>query len=1166
MYFNIKGKAPCGELLSTKTTSRDALGAPGLWKESGRKLLRVMKMTVFLMIVACLHVAAKGVSQVVSIKAKDVPLERVFKEMSRQTGISILYNAEELWQAKPVSLDVKNVPLKQVLENVLKERGLEYNIQHDIIFIAQKETPRPEVKPVVAAPVKDSTIDIFGVVLSDATQKPIDGATVIIKGTQSGWVTSDGGLYQLKNVSKNTILIVSCMGYVSQEVQIDLEKGSRSGGANIIKLKPHVSQLDETVIQAYGTTTKRKITGNIITVKGEDIAKQPTLSPLLALQGKVAGLEITQQNGSEFGAVKVEIRGRKPINPNFTSDPLYIIDGVPLTVLETNAKPITPSNGSSGNAISRGFDQSGISNSFGVNPLSAINPADIASVEVLKDADATAIYGSRGANGVIIITTKKGRAGANRFNVSVNQGISFITGHWDMLNTQQYLAMRREAFKNDGIVPTLAPGTPGYAPDLLSFDTTRYTDWQKYFFNNQGKVTNVQADMSGGSEDITYRVGSGYSRSTDITTVRGASQRASVSLSLSAKSRNQKFRTYVSASYSSSDINAVAGFTLPLLPPDAPSIYDSAGKINFLQFKQIGVNLGNLANKYNVSHTNSDFLTGSINLGYQIVKGLEIRTTLGYNKNHLEGKTTTPIASKDPSNAQKGSATFGGSNTANWQIEPQMEYNSPTGRKGKLNVLVGGTIQAVATKSQTLIGLDYASDALLGSISNAPKIQAYDASAQYKYAGAFGRIGYTWKDKYIMNLNGRRDGSSRFGAGRQFGNFGSVGAAWIVSDEPWVRRNLPAFVSFVKLRGSYGVTGSDQIGDYQYLTQWGVRGDAPISFPYAGVSPLIPQIQANADFHWQATRKIEGAFNTAFLDDRISLEWAWYRERCNNQLIGYPTPVITGFTTVVKNSPASVQNSGWEFIVNARAIDHTDFSWTVNFNYSVNKNVLLDFPFLEQSPYLSVYKIGQPLTVRYLYRYTGINPQTGRFSFFDPNHDGVVQTDLTTSPGTGKDDRIVAVNFAPAFQGGFNNTFRWKTLSLSLDFSFTKRKAQQTSFNESPGKSENMSLWGYEHRWRYPGQTDALAPKLSTITRYDDFGSSDGEYVDASYLRFRTVALSYSLPAKIARTLHVASFTANLSAQNIFVLTGYRGIDPEVSQFGATPLARTITAGITCGF
>ncbi|WP_158286404.1 SusC/RagA family TonB-linked outer membrane protein [Chitinophaga sp. S165] len=1122
-----------------------------------------MRMTAFLMIVICLHIAAKGVSQVVSIKARNLPLKEVFVEMSKQTGISILYKERELQHTKPVSLDVKNAPFRQVLDNLLKDQELEYQIQNEIIFIEPKKNPVNFLRSELPA-ADTNTIDLIGVIVHEETQKPLDGVTVMVKGSKQGAVTVGGGSYVLKAVPRTAILVISSIGYITQEVPVMSEKNQKSS-ANFIKLKPYVSQLDETVIQAYGTTTKRKTTGDIVTVKGEDLAKQPIFSPLLGMQGRVAGLEITQQNGSPIGAVKVELRGRKSIDQNFTSDPLYIIDGVPLTVLEINGKAnMYARNSSSGNVISSGLDQTGLSPSVGVSPLSAINPADIASVEILKDADATAIYGSRGANGVILITTRKGKAGVNGFNVSAQQGISFTTGHWDILNTPQYVAMRREAYKNDGITPQSAPGT-GYAPDIMVWDTTRYTDWQKYFWNNVGKVTNVQADMSGGSEQVTYRIGGGYNRSTDLTKLNGATTRATAAVNVGTQSRNRRFRTDISATYGVLNTDGTNRTSSALIPPNAPPVYDSLGHLNYGEYR-ISTVLMPGGNKFNTSSFGTNLLMGSFAVSYNVTNGLYIRSTFGYNLNQARSKNLSPIAAKDPVRDPLGSATFANSGNSNLQIEPQAEYTVNAGKKGRLNVLAGATLQSNKTWGTTQMGNGFTSDVLLTSINNAPTVKATDASAQYKYAGTFGRIGYTWDDKYILNLNGRRDGSSRFGSGHQFGNFGSLGAAWILSDEHWIRQHLPALISFVKLRGSVGVTGSDQIGDYQYLTQWGVStGGTQLASPYNGISPLIPQLQANPDFHWQTTRKLEGALNVALLDDRISMEAAWYRERCNNQLIGYPTPVITGFISVVENSPASIQNSGLEFSVNARAIERTDFSWNMKFNISRNTNVLLAFPMLEKSPYLSRYKIGDPISALYLYHYTGVDPVTGVLTYEDHNHDGEVKTDETFAPGTGKDDRYVKINLTPAFQGGFSNTVRLKNVSLTADFVFVKQMVPQSQIAQNPGNAENISRWAYENRWQYPGQ-HALSPKLSALSTTYGFSASDGNYTDGSYLRLNTVQVSYRMPAHLTRMLRVNSFAANISAQNIFVITPYKGMDPAMTSFGTMPPARIITAGVTCGF
>ncbi len=389
---------------------------------------------------------------------------------------------------------------------------------------------------------------------------PVPGATILIKGTKEGVNANEMGEFSLPDVRMNTALVISSIGYEKREVVV-------RGRTVMARLNVNVNDLDVAVVQGYGTTSRRLTTSNIGRVTAEEIERQPVMNPLLALQGKVAGLDVSQTSGFASAPIKVELRGRNVIgvspSETFPSDPLYIIDGVPLTIMEIGG-------GSSYDKGSTGFLQSFVFRgpAGGQSPLFSINPADIESIEVLKDADATAIYGSRGANGVILITTKKGRAGRTAFDLRVQQGMSKVTRFWDMMNTQQYLQMRREALRNDGITPSIAHGDY----DLLLWDTTtRYTDWQRALFGGTGKTTDIQSELSGGNAQTTFRIGMGYGRTTNIMTASGADQRGSLSFNIGNQSKDQRFSVSLSGTYSSTK-SAMVSFPSEalILPPNAP--------------------------------------------------------------------------------------------------------------------------------------------------------------------------------------------------------------------------------------------------------------------------------------------------------------------------------------------------------------------------------------------------------------------------------------------------------------------------------------------------------------------------------------------------------------------------------------------------------------------
>lgn len=1118
------------------------------------KILLVMRLTALLICAAIIQGHATVVAQSVTISGKDMPLKTIFTEIERQTGYVVFGSNEVLKDARPVTVRIHAMPLPDALGVILKGQPVKFFIDAKSIFLFPDDKPAPVP---AAAPVVQEEPRVKGLV-RDTLGRPLYGATIVNLRTNKSVMSDPGGAYEIE-ARANDQLGFSFVGYERQLEAV------RSRGMIIVIMKQTNSSLDETVVIAYGTTTRRFATGNVTSIKAAEIEKQPIQNPLMALQGRVPGLLIQQQTGYEHGPIRMEIRGRSSVNPNFSTDPLIIIDGVPLTVLQVNS-PTAPEPGRS--VVSSGMDQSSISPARGQNPLYNMNPNDIESMEVLKDADATAIYGSRGANGVILITTKKGAPGKTRVKVDYSQGVRFVTRKWDMLNSEEYVAMRREAFANKGIEASPVPGTPGYAADLAVYDTTRYTDWQKYIWGNAGKWNRAQVDVSGGNATTNFRVAGGYGRTTDVTTRSGANQNASVSLALQHQGSDKRFKMQLTTNYGYSQIGIVnisGGASASALPPIGPAVLDEAGRLNIREWEAGGRQYPfiTLLRPY-TSNTNS--LQSGLQLSYNISKGLNAMVNLGYNQNTAEQTSITPIASLDTTGSVKtGSAGFGHTKVTNLLIEPQLDYQlDVAGGKGRLTALLGGTFQSNKTTSGRMTGEGYTNDALIGSINNAARISAYDRSGQYKYAGVFARVGFRWAEKYILNLNVRRDGSSRFGPGNQFGNFGSVGAAWIMSEERAIRAFLPEAVSFVKLRGSFGITGSDAVGDYQFVSQWGNL--SPRFQPYNGISPLGPQIQPNPYLQWEEKQKLEGALEMGFLNDRLSLGVSFYRDQCGNQLTRFPTPDFTGFSSVMANLPAEVLNYGWEVTAGGYVVHGKNFSYRADFNISANRNKLLSYPNIEESPYYDQYFVGEPLSLRFAYHLLGVNPQTGKYEYEDYNKDGKITKEDGVPPGTGLDDRYIRINIAPRFLGGLNNQFTYKRLMFTFFLEFTKKMAPN-SLASTPGTAANIPRWQYENRWRYPGH-EAPAPALTTTSdvTYSNFQFSDAYITDASYIRMRTVALSYSLPDRIVNAAKIARAAVNLNAQNLFTFTKYQGLDPDVTSFGGMPPLRTITAGVTVSF
>jgi len=1112
-----------------------------------------MKLTSLLLVTVYMNVWATGFGQKVTLSGKDLPLEKVFSMIKKQTGYAFFYDYSIFQDTKPVTLNLKDAEIEDAMRVCLWDQDLDFSITNKTISVVKKMVKKAET---ARGGDPEKTIKAQGTVLAEGGQ-PLSGATVTIKQTKRSTLTNAKGEFELIGIPNKAVLVITYIGYNTQQITFDEKTPIQ------VRLTAAVNQLDEAVVQAYGTTSQRLITGNIGKVTSSEIERQPVMNPLMAIQGKVAGLDISQTSGFASAPFKVELRGRSTVG-DFSADPLFVIDGVPLSFADVSGQ----SNYSGG---SSGFLQTGFGGpANGQSPLFGINPADIESIEVLKDADATSIYGSRGANGVILISTKKGKAGKTKFNLHLQQGIEKVTRFYKMLDTKQYVIMRNEAFKNDqmtyGAIPGVTIPDEGNAYDLVLWDTTKYTDWQKALWGGQGKTTDIQTGLSGGDSRTTFRLGAGYNRTTNILSVSGSDQRATVSMNITHRSVNQRLNIGMTAAYSYTQSDMIFLPGAVNFAPNAPAIYDSTGKPNFTGW---GGNTNNLdargaypfSGLFQPYVSKTNFLNSNLVLSYQLMKGLSLVTSFGYNTANANQQQFNPIISLDPASKPTGTSNWGYNSNKNWIIEPQLTYNSVIAR-GKLSALVGGSAQQTNTDGLLITGSNYTSDNLIKSVTAAPKVTSRENYGEYKYSAVFGRITYNWDNKYIVNLNARRDGSSRFGPNKQFGNFGSVGVAWVFSEEPWVKDHLTV-LSFGKLRASYGTTGSDAIGDYQYLSRYSSNNGQP----YNGISVLVPTQASNTEFQWQVNKKLEAAVNLGLFKDQINVQVAYYRNRCGNQLVGYPLPLFTGFPNVTANSPALVQNDGWEFTGLAKVFNGKKFSFSVDFNLSINRNKLVSYPDFNLSPYVGTFIVGKPLNIVRRLHFIGVDPQTGQYAFYDKNHDGIITIDYS---GKNSDDTYV-LDMSPKFFGGLGVNMGYESFQLSLFFNFKK----QIGFNaisqgvNPPGYINTNQRIDVLSRWQKPQDITNVARFTTQPTLFDasyfPYGSDAGR-TDASYIRLSNLSLSYNLPVNYIRKINMESCSIFLHMNNLFIITRYKGIDPETQTFGAMPPSKTIVAGLSFGF
>jgi TonB-linked SusC/RagA family outer membrane protein len=965
---------------------------------------------------------------------------------------------------------------------------------------------------------------ITGTVKDDNGVLP--GVTIVIKSKSSGTLTDEKGNYSLSATSSD-ILIFSFLGYKTIEIPV-----SNRSIINV-QLQEDATNLKEVIINAgYYSTKESESTGNISKITAKDIDKQPVTNVLAAMQGRMAGVNITQETGVPGGGFNIQIRGINSLRSE-GNEPLYIIDGVPYASQALSYSQIStnmPGDGS---------------------PINSINPDDIQSIEVLKDADATAIYGSRGANGVVLISTKKGKQGKTQFTVNASKGSGKVTQTMKLMNTEQYLAMRRQAFANDGITQY-----PDYDYDVNgTWDQTRNTDWQKELIGGTAEITGIQTSVSGGNEQTQFLLSGTYHSETTVFPGDFIYKKAAFHSNINHISENKKFKLNFSGNYTNQDNDQPwTDFTLMAmsLAPNAPALYDDQGKLNW-ENNTWDNPLANLEGKFN-SKT-GDMVANTL-LSYQLFKNLEIKSNFGYTNLQYNESRTTPSTLNNPAyniTSKNSSILVNNAKRQSWIIEPQINWKKEFG-KSNVDVLLGSTFLNQNSDHLIIKGRGFTSNSLIYDLASATTITVLNnQETRYKYQAFFGRINWNWQDKYILNATGRRDGSSRFGSGKQFATFGAVGAAWIFSKEQFLK-NKTSFLSFGKLRASYGTTGNDQIGDYQFMDTYSSSGSS-----YQGVIGLQPTRLFNPDYGWETNTKMEIALETGFLEDRIFFTWAWYNNQSSNQLVGIPLPATTGFSSLQANLDATVQNTGLEITLRTTNIQTHQFNWTTNFNLTVPNNKLISFPGLESSTYANQYVVGQSINIQKLYNNTGLNQQTGIYSFEDVNKDGVI---------TYPDDSQTIRDFSPKYFGGLQNHLEYKGWQLDFLFQFVKQENYNWAYIAGlPGAFVNQSVYASDS-WQKPGDTSPYQQYSSGINNdvveaYYKYISSNAAVSDASFVRLKNIALSYDIPKQWIKELQCKIY---MQGQNLLLFTPYKGADPEFRSAGYLPPLKIVTAGIQLNF
>lgn len=1090
-----------------------------------RKFWLIMRLTTVILIAAMMQVSAAGFAQRISLSRTNTPLKEIIRELRKQSGYNFIASDALLKDAGMISIRAVNEELPEVLSRMFKDRPISFLMENNTVILKVKE--KSFLDKVIA---RLQQIDVRGQVI-DERGMGLPGASVKVKGTSKQTYTDARGNFYLKQLDEDAVLLISFVGYQSREIPALVDLGS-------VQLVLADSRLDEVAINAgYYTVTERERTGSIAKITSKDIQNQPVTNVLSAVQGRLTGVSITQNSGVAGGGYDIQIRGRNSLRNTINSvvdgnQPLYVIDGVPM-----------------GGQLNSAYSVSVIP-LRSISPLNAINPNDIESIEILKDADATAIYGSRGANGVVLITTKKGNKGKLGFSLGASYSLSSVGSHLDMMNSEQYLSVRKKAYANDKI-STL----PATAYDVNGvWDPNRYTDWQKELIGKKAAGSTTQASVSGGNDQNTFLVSFSHNDQSPVFPGDYHYKTNNLNSSFSHASLDGKFHLEASNMFSALSNNVVnTDLTSKALTlsPNSPALYDEYGNLNWEKntfTNPLAALVSTYGNK--VLQWNSN-----INISYRFWKDFVLKANGGINYQSLEEASLVPSTMYNPAygiTSESSSASKSSNTVFSYLVEPQLSWAKTLGDH-KLDMLVGTSFQQSTSRQSSMTGVGFPSNALITNIGAATtKIISNQIINPYKYAALFARINYQWKDRYILNITGRHDASSRFGPNNGVADFGAVGAAWLFTREALFDR--VSWLSFGKIRMSYGITGSDFIGDYQYLNTYTIN-----AANYNGLTGLYPSRLYNPSYSWEKTKKLEAALELGFLKDRIMLNTAFYRNRSSDQLVGIPLPAITGFANVIANLDATVENKGWEMSLNMGVLKSSRLKWDSGINLSIPKNKLISFPGLEGSTYANTYKVGYPTSVVRVFQYQGIDPLTGQYTFKDFNGDGKI-----ASPN----DTQAIENIGIKYYGGWQNQFSYQNISLSFLLYFVKQRNWNYMRTMAvPGTMNNMpveflNVWSVDNPsgvvMPYSTGSNAQVNSLTTNLR-----NSTAAIGDASFIRLKNVQLNYRINS---RNKFFKDANVYLQGQNLLTRTSYFGLDPEFSVTGYLPPLKSFAFGIQLNF
>lgn len=973
---------------------------------------------------------------------------------------------------------------------------------------------------------------LSGLVTSGEDGAGLPGINVVLKGTTTGTTTDATGAFRLSVPDQRGTLLFSSIGFQSQEIAI----GNQS--SMTVKLLPDTKQLSEVVITGYGTQAQKTLTGSIASVSGKSIENIPAPSSDQLLQGRAAGVQVSANSGTPGGGIQVRVRGTTSINGS--SDPLYVVDGIPIQ-----------SNSLSGIGLGGST----------TNPIADINPSDIASIEILKDASATAIYGARAANGVVLITTKRGANKKAKISFGTYQGSQSLWRKPAVVDGPTFAALTNEAAVNNGQKLV-------YADPASSINT----NWSEPIFHS-GALRNYDLSIAGGSEKVQYLLS--VNNFLQEAVVRGSDfKRTSGRVNLDFTPID-KVRVGTSILYSRNDralirsddniSGALAGSFF--LPPNLP-YYQADG--SYTKFGTFENPLAALDHS-NIKMQTNRFLA-NVYGQLDILPGLNLRSTFSIDyANTQEDLYDNTFLNNGASRNGFGQSVS--TRDDNWIQENVLTYQRSFGNHS-INALVGTSVQESTFERTTATGEQFPSNDFTRIISAAVQ-RGTSEGTSWGIASLFGRVVYDYKSRYLATVNVRRDGSSRFGQANRWGTFPSVAVGWLLSEEDFMKGF--SFVNILKLRGSYGLTGNQSgITNFQSVGLWGGNlddlGAVAGSSAYVDLPGTAPIQLANQNLKWETTTQTNVGLDLGILKNRVKITADYYVKNTTDLLLAVPVPRTSGFNTLVQNY-GSVQNKGVELGINADILTGGDkqVGWTVNFNVATNQNKLtrLAAPFTVYNRDIYRYEEGYSVYSFYLHEQTGVDPEKGTPIFTDVNGDGKFDPNV---------DRKIVGSANPKFFGGITNTLNYKGFDLMFFFQYSSGNKQlhwNRFFTEHGGTRNTNFLTSQLDRWQKPGD-QTMVPQMNAANYAGNLRPSRF-MEDGSYLRMKNISLGYSLPKALLEKVRLSTVRVYVAGQNVLTFTKYTGLDPELTgtastnltqgiEFFTMPQPKVYMAGINIGF